>query len=222
MTKTPEKTLSVAIVEDENLFRDLLRIALASHQKLIVVGSFGNAETAFREIPELKPDIALLDIDLSGEMNGVELGVELRNKLPNLGVVLLSNHQDIEFIASLDSRILAGWSYLLKKSVRNADVLLRAIEGASDGMTVLDPQLVKSRISSRSPLSSLTARQLDVLALIAQGYTNAAVGTQLNLSQKTVENVVNAIYQALEIPTQAQIHPRVKAVLMYLEALRGG
>lgn len=217
-----KQRLRVVIVEDENLFRDLLRIALVSQQKLEVVGSFGDAQTALSEIPTLEPDIVLLDIDLGGALNGVELGIELRTKLPKLGIVLLSNHQDIEFIASIDSRTLAGWSYLLKKSVRNADVLLRAIEGANDGMTVLDPQLVTSRISSRSPLRSLTARQLEVLAFIAQGYTNAAVGLQLEISQKTVENVVNAIYQTLEIPTQSQIHPRVKAVLIYLDALRGG
>ncbi len=217
-----EQTLRIAIVEDEHLFRDLLKIALERHTRLEIVGSFGDVESALTQIPSLEPNIVLLDIDLGGVLNGVELGIELRAQLPQLGVVLLSNHQDIEFIASIDSRTLAGWSYLLKKSVRNADVLLRAIEGANDGMTVLDPQLVTSRISIRSPLRLLTPRQLEVLALIAQGYTNAAVGLQLDISQKTVENMVNAIYQTLEIPTQAQIHPRVKAVLMYLDALRGG
>ncbi len=219
MTKS---VLRVAIVEDENLFRDLLHIALERHAKLQVVGSFGNVEAALRDIPILEPDIVLLDIDLSGKITGVELGIALRESLPNLGVVLLSNHQDIEFVASLGSRTLAGWSYLLKKSVRNTDVLLRAIEGASDGMTVLDPQLVGTPISNRSPIKQLTPRQLEVLALIAQGYSNAAVGLELNLSVKTVENVINAVYQTLSIPTQDKVHPRVKAVLMYLEALRGG
>ena len=212
----------IAIVEDENLFRDLLHIALERHAKLQVVGSFGSVEAALKDIPILEPDIVLLDIDLSGKITGVELGIKLRESLPNLGVVLLSNHQDIEFVASLGSRTLAGWSYLLKKSVRNTDVLLRAIEGASDGMTVLDPQLVGTPISARSPIKQLTPRQLEVLALIAQGYSNAAVGLELQLSVKTVENVINAVYQTLSIPTQEKIHPRVKAVLMYLEALRGG
>lgn len=214
--------LRVAIVEDENLFRDLLHIALERHAKLQVVGSFGNAEAALADIPMLEPDIVLLDIDLSGKITGVELGVKLRESLPNLGVVLLSNHQDIEFVASLGSRTLAGWSYLLKKSVRNTDVLLRAIEGASDGMTVLDPQLVGTPISSRSPIKQLTNRQLEVLALMAQGFTNAAIGLELGVSVKTVENVINAVYQTLSISTQEKVHPRVKAVLMYLEALRGG
>jgi DNA-binding NarL/FixJ family response regulator len=217
-----KSVLRVAIVEDENLFRDLLHIALERHAKLQVVGSFGNVDAALKDIPILEPDIVLLDIDLSGKITGVELGIALRESLPNLGVVLLSNHQDIEFVASLGSRTLAGWSYLLKKSVRNTDVLLRAIEGASDGMTVLDPQLVGTPISNRSPIKQLTNRQLEVLALIAQGYSNAAVGLELNLSVKTVENVINAVYQTLSIPTQDKVHPRVKAVLMYLEALRGG
>ena len=208
-----KNTLRIAIVEDENLFRDLLHIALERHAKLQVVGSFGNTDTALKDIPILEPDIVLLDIDLSGAMTGVELGIKLRESLPNLGVVLLSNHQDIEFVASLGSRTLAGWSYLLKKSVRNTDVLLRAIEGANDGMTVLDPQLVGRPISVYSPINQLTPRQLEVLALMAQGYSNAAVGLKLDVSIKTVENVINAVYQTLSISTQEKIHPRVKAAL---------
>jgi DNA-binding NarL/FixJ family response regulator len=217
-----EKELRVVLVEDENLFRDLLCIALAAQKKLLIVGSFGNAEIALQEIPKLEPDIVLLDIDLGGSMSGVELGVQLRQTMPALGVVLLSNHQDIEFVVSLGSKTLAGWSYLLKKSVRNTSVLTRAIEGAYDGMTVLDPQLLTTAISSRSPLQKLTPRQLEVLTLIAQGYGNTAIATQLGIGLKTVENVVNAVYQVLDIPTQTSVHPRVKAVLMYLESLRGG
>jgi DNA-binding NarL/FixJ family response regulator len=217
-----KERLRVVIVEDENLFRDLLRIALASHQKLEVVGSFADAHIALKEIPALEPDIVLLDIDLGGKISGVELGVQLRQVLPKLGVVLLSNHQDIEFVASLGSKTLTGWSYLLKKSVRNANVLMRAIEGAYDGMTVLDPQLVRAEISSRSPLVQLSARQLALLTLVAQGYTNAAAGEHLGVSIKTVEQIMTSIYQTLEIPTQGSLHPRVKVVLLYLEAMRGG
>lgn len=218
-----DKRLRVVIVEDEDLFRDLLQIALERHPRLEVVGAFAHGQQALEEIPKLEPDIALLDIDLGASFSGVELGVMLRQSLPQLGVVLLSNHQDVEFIASLGSRTLSGWSYLLKKSVRNAEVLMRAIEGAFDGMVVLDPQLVGAgKIASSSPVAQLTPRQLGVLGLIAQGYSNAAIGSSLGLSVKTVENVTNTLYQMLEISPQSSVHPRVKAVLTYLEAVRGG
>jgi DNA-binding NarL/FixJ family response regulator len=215
--------LRIAIVEDENLFRNLLEIALKQHPNLHVIASFGNAELARAEIPELEPDIVLLDIDLGFGVSGVHLGLALREVLPNLGIVLLSNHQDIEFVASLGSRNLAGWSYLLKKSVRNTEVLLRAIYGAHDGMTVLDPQLLGAeRISLTSPIAQLNVRQREMLRLIAQGLSNGAIAMALDLSVKTIENNINSLYQALNIPASDGHHSRVRAVLLYLESLRGG
>ena len=212
--------LRIVLVEDESLFRDLLKIALERHPRLEIVGVFSNAPTALSEIPNLAPDIVLLDIDLGGDISGVELGVILRQALPKLGVVLLSNHQDIEFVASLGSKTLTGWSYLLKKSVRNAEVLLRAIEGAHDGLTVLDPQLLGGSVSST--IAHLPQRQREILRFLAQGYSNAAIGQQLELSAKTVENNINSLYTSLGIKTQnSEVHPRVSAVLIYLESLRG-
>jgi DNA-binding NarL/FixJ family response regulator len=219
----PVNPLRIAIVEDEHLFRDLLGIALKQHPALQVVASFSSAEVARAEIPKLEPDIVLLDIDLGAGASGVHLGLALREQLPNLGVVLLSNHQDIEFIAALGSKTLAGWSYLLKKSVRNTDVLLRAIQGAHDGLTVLDPQLLGAeRISQTSPVARLSARQRELLRLIAQGLSNSAIATTLELSQKTIENSINTLYQALSIPPTEGQHSRVRAVLIYLESMRGG
>jgi DNA-binding NarL/FixJ family response regulator len=215
--------LRLVIVEDENLFRDLLGIALRQHPNLQVVASFGDADIARAEIPQLEPDIVLLDIDLGAGASGVHLGLALREVLPKLGVVLLSNHQDIEFVASLGSRTLAGWSYLLKKSVRNTEVLLRAIQGAHDGLTVLDPQLVGAeRINQTSPVARLTLRQRELLRLIAQGMSNSAIATALDLSLKTIENNINSLYQALNLPALEGQHSRVKAVLLYLESMRGG
>ena len=107
--------LRIAIVEDEDLFRDLLGLALERHERFLVVGSFSNAPEALARIPNLEPDLVMLDIDLGGSMNGVELGMALQKHIPNLGVVLLSNHQDLEFVAGLGAEV-QRWSYLLKKS----------------------------------------------------------------------------------------------------------
>ena len=213
----------VVLVEDEPLYRDLLRIALSQRPGLEIVAAYGDGETALVEIPRLAPDVAILDIDLRSSMNGVQLGIRLRKELPELGIVLLSNHGDPEFVASLPEDVLAGWSYLLKKSVNDVEVLSRAITGSASKMTVLDPALVAGMRmrAGRGVLSRLTPRQTEILELIAQGYSNGAIAERLVLAEKSVENQINLLYQQLEIDRTTQaVQPRVKAVLIYLEETR--
>ena len=215
--------VKIVLVEDEPLYRDLLRIALTQRPELQVLAAYSDGESALAAIPTLQPQVAMLDIDLRGSsMNGVQLGIMLRKQLPDLGVVLLSNHGDPEFVASLPGEVLAGWSYLLKKSVNDVDVLGRAIAGAASKLTVLDPQLVAGmRNRAGGVLARLTPRQRDILELIAEGYNNAAIAERLILAEKSVENQINLLYQQLEIDrSTAAIQPRVKAVLIYLEETR--
>lgn len=115
--------------------------------------------------------------------------------------------------------MLAGWSYLLKRSVSDADALVRAIESAAAGFLVLDRQLTThAQPKPSGPLSRLTPRQREILALMAQGFTNTAIAQRLVLTEKTVENQANIIYQKLGIERGASVvHPRVKAVLLYLQ-----
>ena len=223
MAMTDGEAVRVVLVEDEPLYRDLLRIALNAQPALEIMAAYGDGESALAEIPKLKPHVAILDIDLRSSMNGVQLGILLRKELPDLGIVLLSNHGDPEFVASLPEEVLAGWSYLLKKSVNDVDVLGRAIAGAASKLTVLDPQLIAGmrQRSGRGVLSRLTPRQSEILELIAQGYSNAAIADRLVLAEKSVENQINLLYQQLEIDRSTQaVQPRVKAVLIYLEQTR--
>jgi len=211
--------IKVVIVEDEGLFRDLLRVALSQHSRIDVVGAFGDARSALAAVPALRPQVAILDIELRGDMNGIQLGLLLRQQLPELGIVLLSNHHDPQFLASVPRAAIAGWSYLLKKSVSDVQALGRAIEGAAAGFVVLDPLLAgASRQEAASPLANLTPRQRDILALIAQGYTNSAIAERLSLAEKSVENQINLLYQQLGIDREdLSLQPRVKAVLIYLQ-----
>ena len=215
------RPLRIALVEDEDLFRDLLKIALERVEGFSVVGSFAAADAALERIPALNADVAMLDIDLGGSVSGVELGMALQERQPGLGVVLLSNHQDLEFVAALGAGV-QRWSYLLKKSVRDLGVIARAIEGTASGLVVLDPQLVEHTNPKRGVLATLTDRQLDVLRLIAQGFTNAGIAAALGIAVKTVDNITNAIYASLEVVADGTSHARVKAVLAYLEASRSG
>ena len=209
----------VALVEDEALFRDLLRVSLAQHEGIQVVGVFADPESALRDIPELHVDVAILDIDLASPMTGVELGVRLRRSQPELGIMLLSNHADPQLLSSLPRDVTGGWSYLLKRSVTNVDTLRRAIEGASMGLLLFDPELTRRTRPRRSgPLTELSPRQLEVLGLIAEGHSNAAIADKLTLSERSIENHVSRIYTTLGVDaTDRTAHARVVAVRRYLD-----
>ena len=213
------RTVRLAVVEDESLFRDLLRLSLAQHPTIEVVGAFAEPNEALAAIPDMDLDVVVLDIDLGDGMNGVELGIRLRRLQPKLGVMLLSNHADPQLLASLPRDVMGGWSYLLKRSVTNVETLSRAIEGASMGLLLFDPELTRRTRPRRSgPLNQLSPRQLEVLGLIAEGHSNAAIARKLELSERSVENHVSRIYTSLGVDaTDRTAHARVLAVLQYLE-----
>lgn len=216
-------SIRVLTAEDEGLFRDLVKTVLSQQEGIELVGAFPTAEAALEAAPGLKPDVALLDIELGeGGMNGVQLGVRLRRVLPKIGIVLLSNHNDARLLQALPPESMGGWSYLIKKSVSNAAVILRAIRGAADGLVVLDPALTSRRVvDEKGPLAELTPRQRDILELIAEGYTNAAIADQLGLTVKSVENQINGLYQTLYIDREDRyVQPRVNAVLIYLDSTK--
>lgn len=211
----------MVIVEDEGLYRGLLAQALSVYPDIHVIGTFADGPTAAEEIPPLRPDVALIDIHLPRGINGIQLGLQLREALPNLGIVLLSNYRDPRFLSALAPEQVPGWSYLLKRSVGDVATLYRAIKGSIRGEIVLDPQLTQDEhLHCSSRLGGLSARELEILALIAQGYSNVAIADQLYLSLRTVENRIRQLYQRLGIDTSSESYqPRVLAVLRYLEAL---
>lgn len=215
---TSEKAIRGIIVEDESLYRELLQTALDSLPQIEIVGAFGDAGSALAAAPALKPDVALLDIELGGGPNGVELALRLRYILPHLGIVILSNHSNPWLLASVPEESMEGWSYLLKSEVRDLATLARVIVGATQGLVVFSPQLIKkARAHGPSPLARLTPRQREVLELIAEGYSNAGIAQRLGISRKTVENYINELYGQLGIdPRDGSQQARVKAALMFL------
>lgn len=212
--------IQVMIVEDEGLLRNMLTVALEAQPELRVVGACGDGTTAIRMAREISPDVILMDIDLGSGLNGVQTGIRIKEQTPRTGIVLLSSHKDKAYLDAIPPEQAHGWSYLLKQSVGDVEALTRAVQGAAAGLVVLDASLVmdlRPKLASR--VNALTARQGEVLELIAQGYSNSAIAQKLRLGEKSVENYINAIYQKLEIDRQ-DVHPRVKAVLVYLEDTR--
>jgi len=215
----PGPPFSTVLVEDDGLFRDLLRLGLDRHPLVNVVGSFADASAALAEVPGLDPRVAILDVDLGGEIDGVRLGLMLREKLPGLAIVLLTNQVMPHVLSYLPPDVVRGWSYLHKKTVENVEGLTRAIEGACMQLLVLDESSTAIRRPRESgSLAALTPRQLEVLELLVQGYTNAAIAERLVIETKSVERHISVIYERLGIdPTADEVHPRVHAVLRYLE-----
>lgn len=208
------KEIRVAIVEDHDLYRELLTTSLAATEGITVVGSFSGVTAAKHGLKPGSVDVAILDIEL-GDGNGVALGVTLRRADPDLGIVLLSARNMVELLLGLPEDMRSGWSYLSKTSVTSLETLVNTIRVTNDGETVIDPTLV-ARSSARrgTPVSTLTNRQFEILRMVARGMANQTIADELGIANNSVVNHLSAIYASLNIP-EGQ-NARVSAVLEFL------
>jgi DNA-binding NarL/FixJ family response regulator len=209
------------VVDDEALFRELLCRTLSSEPELAVVGVAGDGETAVQLARKEKPDVVIMDIELPGKLDGIEAALQIKKERPQTGIVVLSAHSERRYVTSLPLEDIQGWAYLLKQTAPDLATVVRAIEGSKAGMVVLDPTVVAGlRPRQGSAVARLNPRHQEVLELLAQGYSNAAIAQLLKLSRKSVETYINAIYQELHLSHEQDIHARVKATLLYLESSR--
>jgi Response regulator containing a CheY-like receiver domain and an HTH DNA-binding domain len=209
--------IRVAIVEDQPLFRSMLEVALGTEDSLRVVASCGTVQEANRDLLTERVDVAVIDIDLP-DGNGIALGVTMRRRLPGLGILLLSAHDAMDLLLDLPPDVASGWSYLSKTSSTDSHTLVRAIKVAAAGGTTLDPALL-NRMKPRAGTSveRLTDRQYKVLQLLAQGLSNAGIAEALGITEKSVQNHINALYANLGIDSDPSRNPRVTAALRLLE-----
>jgi len=210
--------LKLVVVEDERLCRELSNVVLAGACKFEATAVYVNASTVLEGIHELDADVAVLDIQIPGSINGFELGLHLKEAHPNMGIVFLSNDCKPALVEALQRRHLAGWAYLLKDSLTDRTTLCRALHGAANGYVMVDPAVVaRLRARADSPWSRLTHRQREVLELMVRAYSNQAIAEKLCLSRKTVENIITQMYQQLGIDSKdPNIQPRVASVVQYL------
>jgi len=212
-----DEKIRVLIVDDERFFAEMLKGSLSGEAKIEVVGVAHDAQTALQMEENHKPDAVLMDIELSGDMDGIEAAVQIKHVRPDTGIVILSAHNERRYVTSLPLDNTSGWAYLLKQSVPDISAVVRAIEGSINGMMVLDPAVVMNlQPRQGSAVARLTNRQRQVLELITQGYNNAAIAKELVLTEKSVETYINAIYQELGVSREQGIHSRVTATLAYL------
>jgi DNA-binding NarL/FixJ family response regulator len=210
----------VVIVEDQALLREGLARLFADggHQ---VVDTLGTAEQLYQVVDDQHPDLVVLDIRMPPTFTdeGARAAREIKTRHPQLGVLVLSQHLETAHVATLAT--LGGFGYLLKDRVLDVGDFLAAAERVATGGSALDPKVVASLITpvNDGPLALLSERERDVLDLMAQGLTNAAIATRLTLSERTVEAHVRRILTKLDIAEGQNGHRRVLAVLAYLNEI---
>lgn len=211
----------VAIVEDQPLYRQMLTLLLSSTPSLRLVAACPDAATARAQLQPDQLDVALLDLRLP-DGDGLSVGRELRRRNPDLGIVVLSASDSMHALLELEDREAAGWSYLSKSSALTVKALVQTIQHTAAGRVVLDPTVTRARRPRPDgDLARLSSRQLEVLALAAEGLTNSAIATRLTLSRRSVDSHVNAIYSALGVQSSPDHNPRVSAVRAYLAQSAG-
>ena len=163
--------LRIVVIEDEVMFLELISSVLTQEQNIEVAGKANNVALGRELVLDHKPDVVIVDIELGADLNGIQLGLQLRKSLPKLGIVLLSNHTDLQFAKSLSRKKLLGWAYLLKRSGSNLETLRRAIVCVSESMVMLDKELT-NKLSYQSTTHMLTDRQKEIMKFVSQGYSN--------------------------------------------------
>ena len=209
----------VVVADDSVLLREgLVRVLEeAGHE---VVGAFGDAESLLAAAPGLAPELALLDVRMPPTFRdeGVRAAIALRSLLPGTGILLLSQYVEAAYAQELLGAGSGGVGYLLKDRVASLAELTDALDRIADGGTVLDPEVVAQLIGRRhDPMLNLTPREREVLQLMAEGRTNAAIASALFIGTGAVEKNVTSIFGKLALEDSGNDHRRVLAVLAFLQ-----
>ncbi|MET4581792.1 DNA-binding NarL/FixJ family response regulator [Conyzicola nivalis] len=211
--------LRVVVADDSVLLREgLVRVLVEAG--VDVVGSYGDADRLLAALESTAPDLAVLDVRMPPTYRdeGVRAAIEARRRRPGLGILLLSQYVEVAYAQELLASGTGGIGYLLKDRVASLAELDDAITRIAAGGTVLDPEVVAQLIGRRhDPLSTLTPREREVLALMGEGRTNAAISAALFIGTGAVEKNVTSIFQKLGLDDSGSDHRRVLAVLAWLQ-----
>ena len=214
--------MRIVIAEDSALFREGLAALLADagHD---IVARVPDAVSLMDAVHEREPDLAIIDVRMPPDLtdDGARAATVLRRERPELAIVLLSQHVE----TSHSVQLVGGgrFGYLLKDRVLDVDDFLDALRRVAAGGSALDPEVVSRLIGATradAPMQSLTSRERDVLALMAEGHTNHGIARRLWLSERTVETHVSNVLIKLGLDSTEEGHRRVLAVLKFLESGR--
>ncbi|WIB68217.1 response regulator transcription factor [Curtobacterium sp. MCBD17_035] len=219
MTDGPDAPrIRAVVVDDAVLLREGLTRVL-DEAGIAVVAQYGDAVTFLASLPEVRPDVVVMDVRMppSYTDEGVRAAVAARRMVPGIGVLLLSQYVEASYAEELLADGSSGLGYLLKDRVTRLDEIDDAIRRIASGGTVLDPEVVTELMGRRrDPLAALTPRERDVLALMAEGRSNAAIARTLVIGTGAVEKHVSNIFAKLGLEDTGDDHRRVLAVLASL------
>lgn len=208
-------------IENDPALRGVITKLLSARPEVDVVGTFGSSHEAL-DFNAVTADVALIDLALGPEsLNGTELGLVLRERNPNIGIVIFTQHVVPDFVQSLPEDIQWGWSFLEKRSDLDIDALVDVLRSTARGLSVLDPAIQRARKKSTdSPIHQLSARQREILALAATGLEAPAIAEHLGLTPATVRHDLSRAYEVLVPEPRKGTDLRTTAVLRYLRETR--
>ena len=214
----------MVIAEDQYLTREGTRRLLEEHG-VDVVAVAGDYDCVLEQTRTLRPDAVLMDVKMppTFSMEGITAAHVIKDELPATGVVILTQHDDEEYVWALLEHGVDGYGYLHKVRVGDVDQVVRAICEVAAGGSVLDPRIVETLLRRRSrkpgsPLADLSPGELEVLRLMAEGRSNAAIADGLHVSVGTVEKRIASLFAKLRLREEPELNRRVAAVLIYLRA----
>jgi DNA-binding NarL/FixJ family response regulator len=215
--------IRIVLAEDAFLVREAVTRVLEDSAEFELVATAADAATLVAAVEELRPSVVVTDIRMppSGTDEGIRVAAELRERHPEVGVVVLSQYAEPEFVLGLLEDGSARRAYLLKERVHHGGQLLDAVRAVHLGGSYIDPKLVEVLVEGRfraehSPLRDLSPRELETLAEIAQGKSNDAIARSLFLTKRAVEKHINSIFMKLNLADAPDVSRRVKAALMFL------
>jgi DNA-binding NarL/FixJ family response regulator len=221
--------IRLAVGEDSYLVQEGIRQVLATMPDVEVIAMCETRVQLERAIDAGGVDVVMTDIRMPpGQSDeGIELAAQLRESAPDIGVIILSQFLEAEYAVRLFEQGAAGRAYLLKERIATPGELRRAITTVASGGSVTDPRVVEVLVTERrraelSPLNDLTPRELEVLSLVAEGRSNAAIAGDLFLTKRAVEKHINAIFAKLDLPDESVASRRVHAALLFLAELHDG
>jgi DNA-binding NarL/FixJ family response regulator len=216
-------TIRLILGEDSYLAREGIERVLDRADDIDLVAAYGDFDALTSAIDDEEPDVVVTDIRMppTNTDEGIRLANHLRASHPRIGVVVLSQHIEPGYAVALFEDGSDRRAYLLKERVKDAGELTRAVRSVADGGSVVDPAVVDVLLSSRrkreeSQLAMLTPRELEILGLIAEGRSNAAIADALVVTKRAVERHINGIFLKLDLGDPEDVSRRVKAALLYL------
>jgi DNA-binding NarL/FixJ family response regulator len=215
--------LRIVFAEDDYLVREGTAALLAELEEIDIVATVADRDALLAAVEEHRPDAVLTDIRMppTKSTEGIEAARRIRREHPETGVVVLSQFAEEEYAYDLLKDGAEGLGYLLKERVADIEEVARALRAVATGGSVLDPKVVEGLVSrrereARSPLTRLSDREREVLALMAEGKNNAAIASALFLTQRAIEKHINSLFHKLGLSEEPDVHRRVMAVLAFL------